>query len=87
MADSQTGLDQLRAGLPPGTMLAHKTGHSGTHGGVTAATNDIGLVMLPDGRRLAIAVYVTDSRADETTRQRVIALIARAVYQEALITR
>jgi beta-lactamase class A len=87
MADSQTGPDQLRAGLPPGTMLAHKTGHSGTHGGVTAATNDMGLVTLPDGRRLAIAVFVTDSRADETTRQRVIALIARAVYQEALITR
>ena len=87
MADSQTGPDQLRAGLPPGTMLAHKTGHSGTHGGVTAATNDIGLVTLPDGRRLAIAVFVTDSRADETTRQRVIALIAGAVYQEALITR
>jgi beta-lactamase class A len=87
MADSQTGPDQLRAGLPPGTMLAHKTGHSGTYGGVTAATNDIGLVTLPDGRRLAIAVFVTDSRADETTRQRVMALIARAVYQEALITR
>ena len=87
MADSQTGSDQLRAGLPPGTMLAHKTGHSGTYGVVTAATNDIGLVTLPDGRRLAIAVFVTNSRADETTRQRVIALIARAVYQEALITR
>src|SRR5579885_2158917 len=62
MADSQTGLGQLRAGLPPGTTLAHKTGHSGTHGGVTAATNDIGLVTLPDGRKLAIAVFVTDSR-------------------------
>lgn len=87
MADSQTGQDQLRAGLPPGTTLAHKTGHSGTHGGVTAATNDIGLVTLPDGRKLAIAVFVTDSRANETTRQRVMARIAQAVYKEALITR
>ena len=87
MADSQTGPDQLRAGLPPGTILAHKTGHSGTHGGVTAATNDIGLITLPDGRRLAIAVFVTNSRADETTRQHVIALIARDVYRQALITR
>jgi beta-lactamase class A len=87
MADSQTGLEQLRAGLPPGTMLAHKTGHSGTHGGVTAATNDIGLVTLPDGRRMAIAVFVTDSRANETTRQRVIARIAQVVYKKALIER
>lgn len=84
MADSQTGLEQLRAGLPPGTTLAHKTGHSGTHGGVTAATNDIGLVTMPDGRRLALAVFVTDSRADETTRQRAISRIAEAVYGAAL---
>ncbi len=74
MADSQTGLGQLRAGLPPGMTLAHKTGHSGTHGGVTAATNHIGLVTLPDGRKLAIAVFVTDSRADETTRHHSINL-------------
>ena len=83
MADSQTGLGQLRAGLPPGTTLAHKTGHSGTHEGMTAATNDIGLITLPDGRRLALAVFVTDSRADEATRQRVIARIAQAAYEEA----
>lgn len=87
MADSQTGLGQLRAGLPPGTVLEHKTGHSGTRGGITAATNDIGLVTLPDGRRLAIAVYVTNSRADEATRQRVIARIAKVAYNEALNAR
>jgi beta-lactamase class A len=87
MAGSQTGLKQLRAGLPQGTVLAHKTGHSGTHGGITAATNDIGLVTLPDGRRLAVVVFVTDSRANEATRQRVIARIAQAVYKEALVAR
>ena len=76
MTDSQTGVNQLRAGLPPGTTFAHKTGHSGTHGGVTAATNDIGLITLPDGRKLALAVYVTDSRADDSTRERVMARIA-----------
>lgn len=87
MTDSQTGRGRLRAGLPPGTVLAHKTGSSGTHGGITAATNDIGLVSLPDGRRLAIAVFVTDSRADENTREGVIARIAQATYKEALVTR
>jgi beta-lactamase class A len=87
MTDSVTGPGRLRAGLPPGTPLAHKTGSSGTHGGVTAATNDIGLVTLPDGRRLAIAVFVTDSRADEGTREGVIARIAHAVYEEALETK
>jgi beta-lactamase class A len=84
MTETVTGPGRLRAGLPPGTVLAHKTGSSGTHGGITAATNDIGLITLPDGRRLAIAVFVTDSRAGEKTREGVIARIASAAYQEAL---
>ena len=84
---SVTGPNRLRAGLPAGTLLAHKTGSSGTHGGITAATNDIGLITLPDGRKLAIAVLVTDSRADEATREGVIARIARAAYDEATTTK
>jgi beta-lactamase class A len=82
-----TGPNRIRAGLPAGTPLAHKTGSSGTHGGITAATNDVGLITLPDGRKLAIAVLVTDSRADEATREGVIARIARAAYDEAVTTK
>lgn len=86
MTGAVTGPGRLRAGLPPGTVLAHKTGSSGTHGGITAATNDIGLVTLPDGRRLAIAVFITDSRADADTREAVIARIGRAAYDQAINT-
>jgi beta-lactamase class A len=71
---------QLGADLPDGTRVADKTGHSDVDKGVAAATNDIGLITLPDGRQLAIAVFVTDSTVDETTRFTVIAQIARAVY-------
>jgi beta-lactamase class A len=35
---------------------------------------------LPDGRQLAIAVFVTDSTADATTRERTIATAARLAY-------
>ncbi len=86
MTDSKTGLHRLRAGLPVGTPLAHKTGTSGVHNGVAEATNDIGLITLPDGRHLAIAVFVTDARSDEPTREAVIANIARAAYAAALVT-
>jgi beta-lactamase class A len=48
--------------------------------GVTAATNDIGLITLPDGRRVAVAVFVSGSPADDVTRERVIADVARAAY-------
>jgi beta-lactamase class A len=51
--------------------------------GVASATNDIGLITLPDGRRLALAVFVTDSKADEATRDAVIASIAKAAYWAA----
>ena len=75
---SRLGLD-----LPEGTTVAHKGGTSDTDNGITAATNDIGLIALPDGRQLAIAVFVTDSTADEATRLKVIARIGRAVYDSA----
>ena len=71
---------RIKGLLPPGTPVAHRTGLSGTVDGVTAATNDIGVITLPDGRHLAIAVFVSDSPADEATRERVIAKIARAAW-------
>lgn len=58
----------------------HKPGSSGTADGFTAAWNDIGLIQLPDGRYLAIAIFITDSTADEATRDDVIARIAKTVY-------
>ncbi len=75
---------RLPGDLPAGTIVAHKTGSSDVVNGRAAATNDIGLITLPDGRRLAIAVFVTDSAADDATRDKVIARIARAVYDEAV---
>jgi len=70
--------------LPAGTIVMHKTGTSDTENGVTAATNDIGLITLPDGRRLAIAVFITDSKADGAARDAVIARSAKAAYDAAV---
>ena len=88
MTASTTGMKRLRAGLPAGTPLAHKTGTSGTDAhGVASATNDVGLITLRDGRRLAIAVFVAESTASEDARDGVIAGIAKAVYDEAVKAR
>jgi beta-lactamase class A len=84
MKDSPTGEHRIKGDLPKGTIVMHKTGTSGTGKGVAYATNDIGLITLPDGRRLAIAVFVTDSKADEATRDAVIARIAKAAYDASL---
>jgi beta-lactamase class A len=80
MTKSTPGAKRLKGLLPRGTAVAHKTGTDATRSGLTRATNDIGLVTLPDGRRLAIGVFIKDSTADETTRESAIAKIARAAW-------
>jgi len=74
------GNARLAGLLPEGTPVAHKPGTSGTIGGVTAATNDIGIVTLPNGRHLAIAVLFANARGSGTARDSVIARASRAAY-------
>lgn len=82
MTETPRGPKRLKGLLPTATVVAHKPGTSGTSNGISAATNDIGLVTLPNGQHLAIAVFVSDSRADLETRERVIAQVAKAIYDE-----
>nr|WP_063842272.1 class A beta-lactamase, subclass A2 [uncultured bacterium]CBI71171.1 beta-lactamase class A [uncultured bacterium] len=83
MTDTPTGPKRLKGLLPKGTVVAHKTGTSGANAsGISAATNDIGIVTLPNGRHLAIAVFVSDSPADLTTREGVIAKVAKAAWDQ-----
>ena len=79
-----TRLPRLAAMLPPGTVVPHKTGTSDTEHGVSAATNDIGLITLPDGERLAVAVFLTDSTLDDAGRDHAISGAALAIYQAAI---
>jgi beta-lactamase class A len=80
MTESTPGPKRIKGLLPAGTVVAHKTGTSGTDAGLNHATNDIGIMTLPGGRHLAIAVFVSDSHADTDTREAVIARIARAAW-------
>lgn len=82
MTASLTGPNRLKGLLPKGTPVAHKTGTSGSRNGIQAATNDIGIVTLPDGSHMLIAVFVGDSKADEKTREAVIARIAKAAWDK-----
>ena len=80
MTGSRTGPWRIKGQLPAGTVVAHKTGSSGAVDGLTRATNDAEIVTLPDGKHLAVAVFVSDTRADEATQEAVIAKIARAAW-------
>ena len=84
MTVTETGQHRLKCLLPAGTAVAHGTRTSGTENGITNAANDPGLITLPDGRRLAVAVFITDSPEEEkNTREGVIARIAQAIWAEA----
>lgn len=74
MRRSPTGTRRIRAGVPPGTEVADKTGTIGR------TTNDVGLVTLPDGTHLALAVFVRNSTKRNEEVEPSIAAAARAAY-------
>jgi beta-lactamase class A len=81
LAETSTGTNRIKGLLPEGTVVAHKTGSSGYNDkGIASATNDAGIVELPDGRKFAIAVFVSDFKGDEKTCESIIAKISRAVW-------
>lgn len=52
LIDSPTGMNRIKAGVPPGWQVEHKTGTGGT-----GQTNDIGIVSTFPGYPVHIAIY------------------------------
>ncbi len=67
--------------LPTGTEVVHKTGTAATIDGLTRATNDVGIITLPDGSHLAVAVFISDSRDSQHDRELAIARAAKVSYE------
>jgi beta-lactamase class A len=81
LTETTTGPHRIKGLLPAGTIVAHKTGTSPTDAeGLSPATNDVGIIVLPNGKHLAISVFVCNSTDDETTREAIIAKIAKAAF-------
>jgi beta-lactamase class A/beta-lactamase class A VEB len=81
MKETETGEHRLRGGLPKKTIVAHKTGSSGTNKeGLTAAVNDIGIVFLPNGQHFFISVFVTASKENADTNEKIIADISKETW-------
>ena len=70
MGQCQTGKNRMRALLPFGTPVEHKTGT------LNGYTSDVGFITMPDGRRIAIAMFARGG-AD---RPRTLAQSARVIY-------
>ncbi|MGB3739226.1 MAG: serine hydrolase [Pontixanthobacter sp.] len=85
MRATTTGKRRIRSALPSSANIAHKTGT------LSRTASDIGIFQTPDGRAVALAIYVTgqsENLADESTNKRRsrslrdnrISAIAREVY-------
>ena len=73
MSRTRTGTRRIPALMPDDAMVSHKTGS------LNNTSSDIGIIEAPDGRAIAIAIYVTGQGARRAREAR-IATIARALY-------
>lgn len=81
MTESENPPNRIKGLLPADAVVAHKTGTSDTNSqGMKAATNDVGIIILPDGRHYALVVYVSDYKGGVDRGAHIIATISRIVW-------
>ncbi len=83
MIECKSGKDRLsKPLLRTKAVIGHKTGTGPRNAkNQLIGTNDIGFVLLPDGRRYTIAVFVKDSEENALSTTQIIAEISGVVYQ------
>lgn len=80
LAATTTGADKIKAGLSQGMTLAHKTGTGFRMAdGTKMADNDAGVVTTPDGRQVAIAILIKDSKMSDADNARLMAEITKII--------
>lgn len=73
MSRTVTGQRRIVAHMPEEARVSHKTGS------LNNTSSDIGIIETPDGRAIAVAIYVT-GQGSRRAREARIAAIARALY-------
>ncbi|MDG6079114.1 serine hydrolase [Erythrobacter litoralis] len=73
MSRTRTGKRRIPALMPAGVRVSHKTGS------LNNTSSDIGILEMPDGRAVAVAIYVT-GQGTRLNREAKIAQIARALH-------
>lgn len=81
MVECSRGIAWMKAGLPDGTELAHRTGISGTNSdNLRVAMNDIGIVKLPNGKHFIISVYLKNITETKENTEKIIAVITKTTW-------
>ncbi|MBC7566648.1 MAG: class A beta-lactamase, subclass A2 [Pedobacter sp.] len=83
LTDSPSGPNKIKGLLPSNTSVAHKTGYSGANKeGLTASSNDIGIVTMPNGKHFAVAAFVSNTKENEKTIDSIIAELSKAAWDQ-----
>ena len=77
MADCSTGLKRIRAAIPEGARIVHKTGTGFPSAEGLQDMNDAGIILMPDGNYAIIAVFTMHSPSEV-----VIGSIARQLLEQ-----
>ena len=81
MVECSRGTTWMKAGLPDGTELAHRTGISGTNDkNLRVAMNDIGIVKLPNGKHFFLSIYLKNIIEPREDTEKIIADITKATW-------
>lgn len=79
MEKTTTGRKRIKGLLPEGTVVAHKTGMGGKDE-IISAINDVGIVTLPNGKHVAIALFISNPKESVEKLESVMAKISKAVF-------
>ena len=81
MVDCSRGITWMKAGLPEGTELAHRTGISERNeNNLRASMNDVGIFKLPNGNHIILSVYLKNITEEREVTEKIIADIAKATW-------
>ncbi|WP_276374820.1 class A beta-lactamase, subclass A2 [Chryseolinea sp. H1M3-3] len=80
MEQTITGNKRIKGLLPVGTPVAHKTGMGGNDAGLISAINDVGIITLPNGSHIAIALFISNTKESVEKLEGVMAKISKLVY-------
>lgn len=79
MINDSTPHNRIMGNLPSGTIVAHKTG-TGMKGEQVAACNDVGIIYLPNGKHIALSVFVMNSKETYEKTAEIIAILSKKIY-------
>jgi beta-lactamase class A len=80
MTNDSTSSKRLRGKLPSGTIVAHKTGTGYFSDTLVNACNDVGIIYLPNGKHLAVSVFVMNANETPDIAENIIAILTKRIF-------